>query len=708
MPKPSSLAANSHKSTPFAFGEWIDTADVHRDTYRIFCVLVAVLNPVFGIVYHYTNPADFDPLWMRVLLSVPFLGLLGFSYANTWVKDHFTFVVHGFFYILITFYVGLTTINHFAPNYALGLLFVITAVGIAFSLGLKQTEPLVRYLGFSVILTVIAVFAVPEPRVSPVLVGISVLSTAIVIYVVARSKISAETTAKASERRYHTLMNAAKDAIFIIDPETDMLVDANQQAQTLIGRTLDMIRRMRPSELYPEDRQEQYRDLFNAHVFEERPISEDFYVEHRSGRRTPVDVNASLISIGAKQFIQGIFRDATERHDYEEQLIQSKERAEELLQLKSSFLNNMSHELRTPLTGILGYAEVLSEEAEGEQREFALTIAKSAKRLYHTLNSVLDLAQLDGSEASLELERLDVAEEVKEVVNLLGPMAEEKGLALRMRVSTTEVHAELDPTCLSRIINNLVGNAIKFTEEGQVSVEVSGDSHRVRVHVGDTGIGISEEFKERLFDEFRQESSGLARSHEGNGLGLAITRRLVDLMDGAITLESTKGVGSTFTVSFPSKALSTNGHAETHETEKTPQTNGASQKRILIVEDNAATRNLLEKQLGSHFRVTVADSPTVAFRLARTHAFDLFLLDIHLNAPQDGLDVLRALRTMPEYTETPAVALTAYAMPDDRDRFLNSGFDGYLGKPYIKDKLMGLVQDVFSSETHSGGAHVPH
>ncbi len=716
----------THPDASPADDAWVATADVHRDTYRIFCAIAALLSPAFGLVYHYTNPEGTDPLWLRGLLATPFLGLLVLSYTSAWVKEHLIRFVHGFFYVLLTAYVGLTALNAFTPNYALGLLFVITAIGVAFSLGLKRLGPLVRYLVFSVVLTVPASFLLSDPQASPTLVCITVLSTALIIYVVAHAKIHAEAAAQASEQRYKTLMNAAKDAIFITDPEVNLLVDANRQARTLIGRSLDEIRRMRPVELYPDDKREHYGALFEVHLSEESSITEDLYVEHRSGRLIPVDVNASLIKVGDRTYIQGIFRDATERHRYEEQLIQAKERAEDLLHLKSSFLNNMSHELRTPLTAILGFAEMLAEEVSGEQQAHALTIANSAQRLHNTLNSVLDLAQLESEQTVPERRRTNVVGEVREAVSLMRPMAEQKGLALSVVAVAREIYIDIDPSILNRIVNNLVSNAIKFTDEGRVTVEIGGGAERVHVRVRDTGIGISETFQQHLFDEFRQESSGLSRSHEGYGLGLAITKRLVDLMDGAIEVESTKGAGSTFTVHFPRAAPASNGSTEsngspassasneTHEARPAPPPaappvattaapvaapaeNGHSRsslqaRRVLVLEDNVSTQDLLGKQLDGPYQPALASSPTKALRLARSQAFDLFVLDIHLSAAQDGLDVLRALRTMPEYAATPAIALTAYAMPGDRERFLGAGFDNYLSKPFTKKQLLDAVR----------------
>lgn len=244
-------------------------------------------------------------------------------------------------------------------------------------------------------------------------------------------------------------------------------------------------------------------------------------------------------------------QDISERKRFETEIIVAREQAEEMARLKSAFLTNMSHEIRTPLTGILGFAGVLAEEVDDRHREFVQLIEKSGKRLLDTLNSVLDLAQLESDSVSVATAPLDVVEEVEQVVTLLSPLAEEKQITLKLEVERPEVVASLDGTCLNRILHNLIGNAIKFTECGGIHVLIRPEGDRVQIHVADTGIGIDPEFLPHLFDEFKQESTGQGRSHEGSGLGLAITRKLVELMGGTIRVESTKGAGSTFYLDFP-------------------------------------------------------------------------------------------------------------------------------------------------------------
>lgn len=245
------------------------------------------------------------------------------------------------------------------------------------------------------------------------------------------------------------------------------------------------------------------------------------------------------------------FSDITERKNYESQLVKAKERAEELAHLKSSILANMSHELRTPLAGILGFAGVLAQETDGEHREFAQLIEESGRRLLHSLNSVMDLTHLDSGNLVAVPKMVNVRDCVDKVIYTHAPLAEERGLQLLVRNEAKNTVIQTDAGFLERILLNLVDNAIKFTEQGSVTVVLSEEKDQLLIEVIDTGVGISETFLPHIFEEFRQESVGLSRSYQGSGLGLAITRRLVDALRGEIEVFSVKDEGTRFTLRFP-------------------------------------------------------------------------------------------------------------------------------------------------------------
>jgi signal transduction histidine kinase len=244
-----------------------------------------------------------------------------------------------------------------------------------------------------------------------------------------------------------------------------------------------------------------------------------------------------------------------------DELTEAKEKAEEASQLKSAMLANMSHEVRTPLTSITGFAEVMAEEAEGQAQRFATLIHENSERLLETLSSVLRLSKLEAGKQSIRFEEMDLVDELEALVNEQSERASTAGVDLQVEADCETCSCHLDPGAVQRILRNLVGNAIKFTDEGgEVIVRLrrearNGVSDEAFTHahleVEDTGAGMSESFQEDMFKAFRQESQTPRGGHEGSGLGLAITKQLVDLMDGEIEVESQKGEGTCFTIRLP-------------------------------------------------------------------------------------------------------------------------------------------------------------
>ena len=372
---------------------------------------------------------------------------------------------------------------------------------------------------------------------------------------VALSRWRAECALRSSELRYRAISELAADYAYSIrlEPGGESRFEwATKAFERISGYTPEEVADTAGllTLIHEDDRpavEAGLQRLLDGHTvdFEVRIRTKDGAERWVSNRSRPVAGEHGRVT-----HVYSSGRDVTERKRFETELIVAREQAEEMARLKSAFLANMSHEIRTPLTGILGFAGVLAEEVDDDHREFVQLIEKSGRRLLDTLNSVLDLAQLESAGVRVDAGPLDVVDEVRQVVCLLGPLAEEKGIALDLDAAPGEVVAPLDATCLNRILHNLVGNAIKFTERGGVRVAVGVEGGRVRITVADTGIGIDGGFLPHLFDEFKQESTGQGRSHEGSGLGLAITKKLVDLMGGEIRVESEKGAGSTFVLDF--------------------------------------------------------------------------------------------------------------------------------------------------------------
>jgi PAS domain S-box-containing protein len=365
----------------------------------------------------------------------------------------------------------------------------------------------------------------------------------------------AEADLRASEERLRLVVEASNDVIWDWDVRTGA-VGLGTAFGELTGwadvarhhLTIDWMM----AQIHPDDRMRVAASLDAAVAGGELNWQEEHRFRRADGSYADVLNRAAVVvnDAGEPVRVVGAVLDFSERKAAERALVEAKEQAEAMVRIKSSFLSNMSHEIRTPLTAILGFAEMLAEEVEGEHRELAESINRGGQRLLGTLNNVLDLAQLEGQSIHLRPVPLVVEDEVRAALALLRPLADEKGLALRLD-GASRTEATLDRAALDRVLTNLVSNAIKFTDAGHVAVSVEADPRAVTIRVADTGLGMAPEFLQHVFEEFRQESEGFGRIREGSGLGLAIVRRLVMLHGGRIGVESEPGVGSTFSVRLP-------------------------------------------------------------------------------------------------------------------------------------------------------------
>ena len=355
-----------------------------------------------------------------------------------------------------------------------------------------------------------------------------------------------------SERAFlNSIVDNIPITVFVKDAQDLRYVRFNKAGEELLGCRREELIGKTDYDLFPEEEAASFvaNDRKTLERGEMVDIPEEpIHTRHLGNRILHTRKIPILNEQGRPGYLLGISGDITEHKRREEELIRAKEQAEEMNCLKSAFLANMNHEIRTPLAGIIGFSELLAADVPEPQREYIHLIEQSGRRLLDTLNAVLDLSLLDSGSLTLDLEALDVAEIVERKIAQMCLGAQSKGLCLEMTLPDVEVRALLDRACLDRILHHLIGNAIKFTEQGEVSVTVRAVEDRVEITVHDTGIGISQSFLPCLFEAFKQESTGRARTYEGAGLGLTVTKRMVELMKGKINVQSQKGRGSTFTL----------------------------------------------------------------------------------------------------------------------------------------------------------------
>jgi signal transduction histidine kinase/FixJ family two-component response regulator/HPt (histidine-containing phosphotransfer) domain-containing protein len=373
-------------------------------------------------------------------------------------------------------------------------------------------------------------------------------------------------------------------------------------------------------------------------------------------------------------------------NQYRQSLMRELKRAEDTSDAKSAFLATMSHELRTPMTAIIGIAELLQEENLGaEQSRKVDRIARAGKNLLSLLNDLLDFAKIEAEQMPINRVAFSVGEVVGEVHGLLAPLAADKGLKVRLENTVTHDALMGDPARLRQILNNLVGNAVKFTESGEISIavsqtEISPARVMLRMAVADTGIGISPADQARLFQPFVQAQDFRSRTHGGTGLGLAISRRLAAQMNGELTVRSEIGKGATFTVTVPLD-ISAEGiepRAEKHE----PTQVGRRALEILMAEDNESIRDLMREMLtrrGHH--VLTVENGLLALKAVQTGHFDVIIMDMHMPV-MDGAEATRAIRALPmPESRIPIVALTAGLTEDQRHAYLVAGVSQIVAKP---------------------------
>jgi PAS domain S-box-containing protein len=500
--------------------------------------------------------------------------------------------------------------------------------------------------------------------------------------------------------RYELLCKFAGVAILFIDGSDGKILDVNDAAVELYGFSREEFLALNVSALRaPEDRIAQLEMLRGAEhavmVYEAVGLRKD-------GQSVPIECSVRTAMLDGKQIVIGVVRDITERRRADEMRL-ARDRAIAASKVKGEFLAMMSHEIRTPINGVIGVAELLmASSLTHEQREYASTVSESAETLLRIINDILDFSKIEAGKLVLETSALRPERLVEGVTSLLGRDAQKKGVTLHAWISPHVPAVVWGDQCRVRqVLWNLVGNAVKFTDHGEVCITVDVDhvycdGILARFTVRDTGVGISLRTQQELFEPFVQGDESTTRRFGGTGLGLSIARRLVRLMGGELTLTSREGEGTSATFTTPFKARPELGTAPVDDLqENAGSEQSLSGRRILLVEDNEINRRVASRQLARlGCDIVLAHNGREGVTHSKREVFDVILMDC--NMPEmDGYAATRAIRAFEERRkrrQTPIVALTANAMEHDRRRCLDVGMNDYLSKPLTLATLQRTLE----------------
>ncbi|MGE5363723.1 MAG: ATP-binding protein [Bacteroidota bacterium] len=396
--------------------------------------------------------------------------------------------------------------------------------------------------------------------------------------------------------------------------------------------------------------------------------------------------------------VQILSNDITERKIIMNDLIEAKNKAEEINRIKSFFFANMSHELRTPFVGILGYAELLYDTiTDTAAREMLRGLLMTSRRIKNTLTKILSLSELEFSQREYKKEKTDIREIIENVSREFEIQAMQKNLLLKTYTGNEPLVIETEATLLREILSNLISNAIIYTDRGKVEVLackiVRDNKPAIQLRVADTGIGIPGNKQKIIWEDFRQASEGYTRSYQGTGLGLSIVKKCAEFLDGYLSLESREGEGSTFILELPLEQTGLEpAKIDRENRHRAVSAAALKEPRILYVEDDQMTVDVVNRSLSPHFDIEFASDAETVLNYVHQKQYNIIFMDINLGGRLNGTDLVRIIRGSTEYKDVPIIAVTAYASETDRQNLLAAGMSDYIAKPFMMKDLQDAIE----------------
>ncbi|WP_026750836.1 PAS domain-containing hybrid sensor histidine kinase/response regulator [Sediminibacterium sp. C3] len=507
-----------------------------------------------------------------------------------------------------------------------------------------------------------------------------------------------EEKVKLNEKRYRDLFNYSQALICTHDLEGKLL-SVNPAICKIMGYEQEELIGRNIKEFIPSERVAYFDKTYLKEVLGTGQAEGVFSIVCKNGEQIfLLFQNYMVEEDSSTPYIIGFSQDITNRIRAEQELLKAKEETERASRVKEVFLANMSHEIRTPMNGILGIGSLLYKtHLTPKQSEYTKLILESADNLLHIVNDVLDFTKIESGKVELENIPFNVEDKIASTLKTFVFKIEEKGLELIFDNQITKDKIIIgDPFRLGQILNNLISNALKFTEYGKITLvareEVKNEEESVfEFVITDTGIGISEENLAHIFDEFVQASSETSRKYGGTGLGLSITKNLIEMQGGSIWATSELNKGTCFTVQIPYKT----GNIRLLNPEKEEATYNSLEKKKILVAEDVAINQIIVKQILSDWGhdVVIVNNGQEAYEAHQRQDFDLILMDIHM--PEvDGYEATQMIRRLNDTNKAavPIIALTANAFKQETERFAEAGFNDYITKPFTEQVLYDCIK----------------
>jgi len=508
-----------------------------------------------------------------------------------------------------------------------------------------------------------------------------------------------EKSLNTSQRELKSVMDNLQETYYRTDLNGVVLF-VSSSVELLLGYTAEELIGLNTLDFYIDpDKRSSFLDALkkNNGYVEQYP----FTLQHKNGSTVWLSTNARFLLDHAGNIIgvEGTGQSFTARKNEEENLIKAKDQAEKANKAKSLFLANMSHEVRTPMNGIVGFTDLLSKtQLDENQTEYVDTINTSMKDLLNIINDILDFSRIESGKTELKTQIVNINEFLQSVIRLFSEAARSKSLQLTFKASDSmPENIIIDPLRLRQIISNLIGNAIKFTDSGCVHLQAEilsiNNTHELIIEVFDSGKGIPQEEHTRIFEAFNQTNDSIYKPDSGTGLGLAISKQLIELMDGIIGVKDNAEKGSIFWIKLPIAISQKSPEPSLIEADIDYSDKRYNGLCVLVADDNAINRKLINSLLSKQgVIIDEAKDGNIALELAQTNNYDLIFMDIRMPG-LNGIEVTKNLRANKPDNRTPIIALTAHALPNEQETFIEAGMDACITKPILEYQLFELLDN---------------